>query len=107
MSKTGVKVSGILSGVSGELFSEIEENFEFEDLERKGDTIIFYYEGAFFFIEDFMDRVIPKLDPSGDGIVDFFDLDAWTLARYTVADRTATVKKRNLNEVMEQRYSRE
>ncbi|ABB39555.1 hypothetical protein Dde_2759 [Oleidesulfovibrio alaskensis G20] len=71
-----------------------------EALERNGDMLLISYEGMYYPIEEVVDIVRQALQPATEGKIDYIDMDAWTLTRYTISAGTMTEATRSLNHVM-------
>lgn len=110
MSNAEIRVYGLIVGISEQGAAYLSEAFESAtlDYDSTGDKreLAVEFEGLYFFIEDFLDALVPLLDPGGEAKIDYIDQHAWQMTRYTVLASGYEAKLVNLNDVLE-RYNQE
>lgn len=70
-------------------------------LTLEGDLLNVGYEGVFFPVEDFLQALAPLLDTASAGKLDYMDMEAWTLTRYSFENGFITSASRPLNHVLD------
>lgn len=70
-------------------------------LHISGELLNISYEGVYFPIEDFLQALAPLLDSASQGKVDYMDMDAWRLTRYSFDNGFITKSERDLNSVLD------
>jgi len=101
-----IRVYGLVSGLAQDNLKTLCLGFDPETFTYADRTLTIAYEGPYFFIEDFLDRLVTLLDADGDGKLDYIDQQAWQMTRYDIRRTGYTAKLINLNDVLE-RYNRE
>jgi hypothetical protein len=110
MANAEIRVYGLIVGISQENAAELQERFETAILEYDATNgrreLSVEFEGLYFFIEDFLDTLVPLLDADGEAKIDYIDQHEWRMDRYMVRPSGYEVKAVNLNDVLE-RYNQE
>lgn len=110
MANAEIRVYGLIVGISQENAAELRERFETAILEYDSTNgrreLSVEFEGLYFFIEDFLEALVPLLDADGEAKIDYIDQHEWRLDRYLARPSGVEVKKVSINDVLE-RYSQE
>jgi len=106
MRNTGVRVYGLVSGLPEKGYEELSQNHDLESSSYENGALTIEFEGPYFFIEDFLDDLIGRLDDDGDGILDYIDNAEWVLIRHQIKKGAYESRKISINDALE-RYSME
>lgn len=109
MSKVPVKVYAAVSPAAEPCLTAVlragntgfghEEDEPWAELD--GDLLRISFEGLYFPLEDVLSALDEYLPPDARGKLDYLDMEAWTLTRYTWGDGPRGVATRSLNQVLE------
>jgi len=102
-----IRVYGSVSGLGEAAARELEERYNLLVVDNDGRTLDFEFEGRHFFLDDFLEELLPLLGPDGAGKVDYIDQHEWTLSRYRLENGRWAGKTVSLNDMLDERYSRE
>ena len=105
MSYDDIRVYGHVEHVDSDA-CELSEEFDFTEFSCEDGDLELEYEGKFFFIDDFLERLENSLLPESKGRIDYIDQQAFTMTRFTIEQGAINRKKVDLNNVLE-RYNRE
>lgn len=100
-----IRVYGHVEHVDSEA-CELSDEFEFTEFNCEDGEMELEYEGNFFFIDDFIERLEHLLTSTSAGRIDYIDQHAFTMTRFHIEEGSIRRKKIDLNNVLE-RYSQE
>jgi hypothetical protein len=100
-----IRVYGRLENLSPDA-ADLEDDFEFTEFAYDDGELDLEYEGNFFYLDDFIDRLEPCLTSHSKGRVDYIDQHAFRMTRFKVEAGQLQRLEVDLNNVLE-RYSRE
>ncbi len=101
-----IRIYGEIEGIGAEHDATLTAQFPEMRFTRAGRTVQLEFEGAFFFIEDYIEVLRPRLDADASGQIDYIDHHAWEMQRFRFQGNDCTCRTVNLNDVLE-RYNRE
>ena len=100
-----IRVYGHVTDVDSDAY-ELSEDFEFTEFSCEDGELDLEYEGSFFFIDDFIERLEHCLAPQSTGRIDYIDQGEFRMKRFLIEQGRINRKHVNLNNVLE-RYSQE
>lgn len=100
-----IRVYGHVTDVDSDA-SELPDDFDFTEFSCEDGELDLEYEGNYFFIEDFIERLEHCLAPQSTGRIDYIDQNEFSLTRFHITQGRIDRKKVDLNNVLE-RYSQE
>ncbi len=106
MAQHAIRVYGHVAGLTRDVFDALDRDFGFQVFEFDGDELSLEFEGAWFFLDEFLEALAPQLPEGAQGRVDCIDHDEWTMRRVRIEGGQLSEKIVDLNDVLE-RYSQE
>ncbi len=100
-----IRVYGNVENVSSDA-ADLEDDFDFTEFSYDDGELDLEYEGNFFFLDDFIDRLEPCLTSNSSGRLDYIDQQAFRMTRFKIEAGQLRRMEVDLNNVLE-RYSQE
>lgn len=105
MGYDAIRVYGHVTEVDSDA-CELSDDFDFTEFSCEDGDLDLEYEGSYFFIDDFIERLEHCLAPQSSGRIDYIDQGEFCMTRFHIDQGRIQRKRVDLNNVLE-RYSQE